>query len=35
MGDDYNWTPVKKSVDEAFGSRYNVTGKDVWYAVKN
>ena len=35
MGDDYNWTPVAKSVHEAFGEKYKVTGKDVWYAVKN
>ena len=35
MGDDYNWTPVAKSVHEAFGEKYKVTGKDVWYAVKD
>ena len=35
MGDDYNWTPVKRSVREAFGLNYGVTGKDVWYAIKN
>ena len=35
MGDDFNWTPVKRSVREAFGLNYGVTGKDVWYAIKN
>ena len=35
IGDDYNWTPVKRSVREAFGLNYGVTGKDVWYAIKN
>ena len=35
MGDDYNWTPVKRSVEEAFGDMHKVTGKDVWYAVKD
>ena len=34
IGDDYNWTPVARSVREAFGNDYNVTGKDVWYAIK-
>ena len=34
MGDDYNWTPVKQSVDEAFGSDHAVTGKGVWYSIK-
>ena len=34
IGDDHNWTPVAKSVQEAFGKKYQVTGKDVWYAVK-
>ena len=34
IGDDHNWTPVAKSVQEAFGKNYQVTGKDVWYAVK-
>lgn len=31
IGDDINWDPVKKSVDEAFGKDYTVTGKGVWY----
>ena len=35
IGDDYNWTPVKRSVREAFGLNYGITGKDVWYAIKN
>ena len=35
MGDDYNWTPVAQSVQEAFGEKHKVTGKDVWYAVKD
>ena len=35
MGDDYNWTPVKQSVQEAFGNNHRVTGKDVWYSIKN
>ena len=35
MGDDHNWTTVKQSVDEAFNGNYNVTGKDVWYSVKD
>ena len=35
MGDDYNWTPVAQSVQEAFDGKFKVTGKDVWYAVKN
>ena len=35
IGDDHNWTPVAQSVREAFGDDYKVTGKDVWYAVKN
>ena len=35
MGDDYNWTPVAQSVQEAFGGKHKVTGKDVWYAVKD
>ena len=30
-----NWTPVAKSVREAFGDGHKVTGKDVWYAVKD
>ncbi len=34
IGDDYNWTPVKRSVQEVFGGMHRVTGKDVWYAVK-
>ena len=34
IGDDYNWTPVKQSVQEAFGDNHRVTGKDVWYSVK-
>ena len=35
IGDDYNWTPVKRSVREAFGLNYGVTGKGVWYAIKD
>ena len=35
IGDDYNWTPVSKSVKESFGSNYNVTGKGVWYSIKD
>jgi len=35
MGDDFNWTPVAQSVQEAFGDKFEVTGKDVWYAVKD
>ena len=35
MGDDYNWTPVAQSVQEAFDGNFKVTGKDVWYAVKD
>jgi predicted O-methyltransferase YrrM len=35
MGDDYNWTPVCKSVKEVFGEKFKVTGKGVWYAVKD
>ena len=34
IGDDYNWTPVAKSVQEAFDGNFKVTGKDVWYSVK-
>ena len=35
MGDDHNWTPVCRSVKEVFSSNYNVTGKGVWYAIKD
>ena len=35
IGDDYNWTPVKQSVQEAFRENHRVTGKDVWYAIKD
>jgi len=35
MGDDYNWGTVEKSVKEAFGEKHRVTGKGVWYAVKD
>lgn len=35
LGDDYNWTPVAKSVQEAFDGNFNVTGKFVWYAKKD
>ena len=35
IGDDFNWTPVSRSVKEVFGSSYNVTGKGVWYAIKD
>ena len=35
IGDDYNWTPVAKSVQEAFDGNFKVTGKDVWYSVKS
>ena len=35
MGDDHNWTPVCRSVKEVFASNYNVTGKGVWYAIKD
>ena len=35
IGDDYNWTPVAKSVKEAFGKKFQVTGKDVWFAIKD
>ena len=35
MGDDYNWGTVERSVNEAFGSDHAVTGKGVWYAVKD
>ena len=35
IGDDYNWGTVARSVKEAFGKNYNVTGKGVWYAIKN
>ena len=35
MGDDYNWGTVERSVKEAFGGKHKVTGKGVWYAVKN
>ena len=35
IGDDYNWTPVAKSVNEAFAGNFSVTGKDVWYSVKD
>ena len=35
IGDDYNWTPVKQSVQEAFDGKHFVTGKDVWYAIKH
>lgn len=34
IGDDFNWTPVSRSVQEAFNGNFKVTGKDVWYAVK-
>jgi cephalosporin hydroxylase len=35
MGDDYNWGTVERSVKEAFGEKHRVTGKGVWYAVKD
>ena len=35
IGDDYNWKPVFKSVRKVFEYNYRVTGKDVWYAVKD
>ena len=35
MGDDYNWGTVERSVNEAFGEKHRITGKGVWYAVKN
>ena len=35
IGDDYNWTPVAKSVKEFFGSNHQVTGKGVWYSTKD
>ncbi len=35
IGDDHNWTPVCKSVEEVFGTDYKVTGKGVWYAIKD
>jgi hypothetical protein len=35
IGDDYNWTPVKQSVEEAFDGKHVVTGKDVWFAIKH
>ena len=35
IGDDYNWTPVAKSVKGAFGKKFQVTGKDVWFAIKD
>ena len=32
IGDDHNWSTVRKSVQSAFGpGNYTVTGKDVWY----
>ncbi len=34
IGDDYNWTPVARSVQEAFDGQFEVTGKDVWYSIK-
>ena len=35
IGDDYNWSPVAKSVKEFFGSNHQVTGKGVWYSTKD
>ena len=35
MGDDHNWGTVERSVREAFDGNYTVTGKGVWYAVKD
>tara|TARA_R110000782_G_scaffold31153_1_gene76978 strand:- start:524 stop:1093 length:570 start_codon:yes stop_codon:yes gene_type:complete len=35
IGDDYNWKPVWKSVRKVFKHRYTVTGKNVWYAIKD
>ena len=35
IGDDYNWTPVAQSVQEAFDGQFKVTGKDVWYSIKS
>ena len=35
IGDDYNWKPVFKSVRRVFEYNYRVTGKDVWYAIKD
>ena len=35
MGDDYNWGTVERSVKEAFGEKHRVTGKGVWYAIKD
>ena len=35
IGDDFNWGTVKKSVEEAFDDKFHVTGKAVWYSIKN
>ena len=35
IGDDFNWGTVKQSVQEAFDGNFSVTGKAVWYSIKN